>query len=299
MATKKDSMALDSFEIEIRDIKSVELAQLHVLSIGVSWPHRAEDWWMLRETGRGVAALDEIGRVLGSAMWFPFAEDFASVGMVITSPRLQAHGAARWLMDRVLLETGDRSLILNSTRAARRLYLSMGFIAEATVYQCQSLASPPPSAPLPDGASLRGVGNADLPELVELDRKAYGADRTALMKRLTANSKGVALLRSGRIAAFSLCRPFGRGHVIGPVVAANDADATAVTRPHVADHVGRFLRVDTSQSGGAFFALLARSGLPVFDTVTTMSLGRRWTTQKWTADGARPIIYALAAQALG
>jgi GNAT superfamily N-acetyltransferase len=299
MTTREESILLDSFELKIRDITSVELDRLHALSIGVSWPHRAEDWQMLRETGRGIAALDEIERVLGSAMWFPYTEDFASVGMVITSPRLQAQGAARWLMDRVLAETGDRPLGLNATRAAHQLYRSMGFIAEATVYQCQSVANPPPSAPLPAGASLHGVEKGDLPALAALDRDAYGADRTTLLGHLLAKSSGVALSRRGRIAAFALCRRFGRGHVVGPVVAGNDADAIAVTRPHVADHAGRFLRLDTRQNGGAFFQFLTRSGLSVFDTVTTMSLRQRWTMHEPTAEGTRPTTYALVSQALG
>ena len=299
MARPEESILLESFELKIRDIASVELAPLHGLSVGVSWPHRPEDWRLLRETGRGVVALDEIDRVLGSAMWFPYSADFASVGMVITSPRLQAHGAARWLMERVLAEAGERSLGLNATRAARRLYLSMGFTAEARVYQCQSVTGPPPLAPLSKGASLRDLEAGDLPALAELDGDAYGADRTMLLKHLLASSKGVALVRGGRFAAFSLCRRFGRGHVVGPVVALNDADAIAVTRPHFVDHVGQFLRLDTRQSDGAFFAFLAGLGLPVFDIVTTMSLGRRRTTRERAADGTRPITYALVSQALG
>ena len=299
MARPEDSLLLESFELKMRDIASVELAKLHGLSVGVSWPHRPEDWRVLREVGRGIVALDEIERVLGSAMWFPYSADFASVGMVITSPRLQAHGAARWLMERVLAEVGGRSVGLNATRAAHRLYLSMGFAAESTVYQCQSVVNPPPPEPLPDGASLRRIGTSDLPALVELDRDAYGTDRAALLKHLLAHATGVGLARSGRLAAFSLCRRFGRGHVVGPVVAANDADAIAVTHPHLIDHAGRFLRLDTRRRAGAFFAFLTCAGLPVYDTATTMSLGRRWMTREPTEDGTRPITYALVSQALG
>jgi hypothetical protein len=80
------SLAIDAFRLRLSNIDTVDLDQLHALSIGVGWPHRAEDWQFLRNVGRGIVASDEIGRVLGSVMWFPHGLDFATVGMVITSP---------------------------------------------------------------------------------------------------------------------------------------------------------------------------------------------------------------------
>jgi GNAT superfamily N-acetyltransferase len=71
---------------------------------------------------------------MGSAMWFPHGKDLATVGMVITSPRLQVLGTAQWLMKRVLFACRGRNLRLNATRAARKLYLSLGFRAEQTVF---------------------------------------------------------------------------------------------------------------------------------------------------------------------
>ncbi|TIU57652.1 MAG: GNAT family N-acetyltransferase, partial [Mesorhizobium sp.] len=122
--------------MRIADIEDVELERLHALSLSVGWPHRAEDWQFLRGSGQGFVALDEIGRVLGSAMWFGHGSGFATVGMVITSPRLQTLGAGQWLMKRVFEKVGGRDLRLNATRAARRLYLSLDFQPEKTVYQC-------------------------------------------------------------------------------------------------------------------------------------------------------------------
>jgi hypothetical protein len=147
---------------------------------------------------------------------------------------------------------------------------------------------------------LRVLDQADLAEIAALDLAAYRADRMPVLARLLNVSKGLALVRDGRIVAFSLCRRFGRGHVIGPVIAKNDEEAIAVTRPHVAEHAGSFLRIDTRQQTGAFPQFLVQSGLPVYDTVTSMSLRRSWLD----GDGAQPgdggpLIYGLASQALG
>lgn len=292
------SLMIDSIQMTIADITEAEVDQLHALSIGVGWPHRAEDWQFLRQVGKGVVAMDNIGRVLGSAMWFPHGDKFATIGMVITSPRLQANGTAHWLMRHAFTQLDGCMLRLNATRAARRLYRSLGFVTEKTVYQCQGEAIEPgtPSFAV-DDMILREIRQGDLPSLGKLDQAAYGADRTPLLSELLSHSMGLGIFRNERMEAFSLCRPFGRGHLIGPVVANSDDDAIAVIRPHVAQHAGRFLRLDTSQNNGPFSEFVDRSGLSVFDTVTTMRLGELPVPAEGRDD--LPKIYALASHALG
>ncbi|WP_457151159.1 GNAT family N-acetyltransferase [Mesorhizobium sp. P5_C1] len=293
------SLKIDTFSMRVGDIESVELDRLHALSLSVGWPHRAEDWQFLRESGEGFVALDEIGRVLGSAMWFAHGADFATVGMVITSPRLQTLGAGQWLMKRVFDKVVGRDLRLNATRAARRLYLSLDFQPEKTVYQCQGIARVPTTGwPANIRGDVRTLDARDIPAVIALDAAAFGVRRTALVEQLFALSAGYGLFKNGRLNAFALCRPFGRGHVVGPVVAESDADAVAIVRPHVADHSGAFLRIDTHMDKGEFAAFLSHSGMPVFDTVLTMSMGKRLAD--FAVGGASaPVTYGLASQTLG
>ncbi len=134
----RKSVRLQSFELIARDIAEVDVGQLHALSLSVGWPHRPKDWDLLLKVGKGLAAVDGIGRVFGSAMWFPHGDDFATLGMVITTPRTQAQGNGRWLMEQVFDRCGSRNLSLNSIRAAYKLYLSLDFVKEATVSQWQA-----------------------------------------------------------------------------------------------------------------------------------------------------------------
>lgn len=294
-----ESLKIDAFSMRIADIEAVELDRLHALSLSVGWPHRAEDWQFLRETGQGFVALDEIGRVLGSAMWFAHGAGLATIGMVITSPRLQTLGAGQWLMKRVFEKVGGRDLRLNATRAARRLYLSLDFQPEKTVYQCQGTARAEAAGrPAETRGELRVLTDMDVAAAIALDAVAFGVKRTALLEKLFAHSVGYGLFKGGSLRAFALCRPFGRGHVLGPVVAENDTDAVAVARPHVADHSGYFLRVDTHMDSGEFAAFLSHAGMPVFDTVLTMSFGKR-LAEFADAGSAMPKTYALASQTLG
>lgn len=294
-----DLLVVDTFRMRLGDIADADLSQLHALSIAVGWPHRAEDWQFLREVGQGFAALDEIDRVLGSAMWFPHGEDFATLGMVITSPRLQTNGAAQWLMRKLILEEcGQRRLRLNTTRAAYRLYRSLGLLPVATVYQCQGDARQLPDAPaIPAGLMLRELSHANLEAVVTLDTPAFGTPRPAHLARLFEQSVSFGLFRGRRLMAFAMCRRFGRGHVVGPVVAHSDEEAIAVVAPHVEAHQGHFLRIDTHREAGAFAAFILQSGLPVYDTVTTMTLGEGASYGPGGED--QPLTYGLASQALG
>ena len=92
---------------------------------------------------------------------------------------------------------------------------------------------------------------------------------------------------------FALCRPFGRGHVVGPVVAEREADAVALVAPHVAARAGRFLRLDTREEEGPLRSYLTAAGMLFYDTVTSMAAGRE---RPATGPGRT---FALASQALG
>lgn len=271
---------LDTFELTLRDIRDVAPGQLHALSVSVGWPHRESDWKMLLELGQGLAAVDEIGRVVGSVMWLRYGADFAMVCMLITLPRLQEQGAGRWLMERA--HELNRGVVfgLTATREAKRLYRSLGYGYEQKILRCQGEASPDVLAPGRAMTSARIEGSVrpltagDRNSLLRLDRAAIGHDRSAVLETLLPASQGYVLVRNEEIVAFALCRPFGRGHVIGPVVAATEDDAIAVSCQHVEAYAGSFLRADTPACNTAFTNFLVANGMQIHDSATSMGLGR-------------------------
>lgn len=288
------SVRLKSFELVARDIREVDVKLLHALSIAVGWPHRPKDWDLLRRAGQGIVAVDGIGRVFGSAMWFPHGREFATVGSVITSPRTQAQGTGRWLMQQVFERCGDRNLSLNSTDAAYHLYLSLGFRKEAIVYQWQGeVVSPLPALPVLDG-ELRPLSAENLEEIAALDERAFGTNRQKLLALLSDGASICTLSRGGEIVGYSMNREFGRGHVIGPIIASSDSDAIHLAAVHLKDLAGRFARVDTREQTGAFADFLQQSRLGISETVTTMSKGRIFLNRKYN----EPWVYGLAGHAL-
>ena len=264
---------LDSYELTARPMAMDDIPALHVLSIGVQWPHRPEDWAMLIRVGHGVVAEDAIrGARAGSATPWPMGLDFARIGMVITTPRLQEQGAGRWLMQQIAGPIGARDKALTATREALRLYLSLGFRPWGDRLPAPgdggSDARRRTGRPA-DGGGGRGGGPGA--RRGGADRREPGGARRAA-GGLGRHRAGEG--RGGRGLLPALCRRFGRGHVVGPVVAASEADALALIAPHVAARAGRYPRLDTREAEGPLRAYLAECGLSLFETGTSMSLGR-------------------------
>ncbi len=212
------------------------------LSQQAGWPHRLEDWRMALALSEGCAAVSARGnRVIGTALMTPYGSDAATINMVIVDASARGRGLGRKLMDEVLSLAGDRSLRLVATESGLPLYEKLGFRMSGAVVQHQGHVARPVAAP----AGIRPAQPDDIPAITELDRAAYGADRGSLMSHLAAVGSLAVLERAGRPVGFSALRPFGRGEVIGPVVAANLDDANALASHFLAARCGAFLRIDT------------------------------------------------------
>jgi ribosomal protein S18 acetylase RimI-like enzyme len=271
--TQADDIVVQSYQLSARAITEADLPLLHELSVSVAWPHRMPDLQMFKTFGEGVLATDPIGRIVGSAMWFPMGACEATVGMVIISPRLQANGAGRWLMNHVMEKSKCSAYRLNATRAAVELYATLGFKPIRTIYQRQGVVRTISSPQPPGSATLRPATTADLPEIIALDQAAYGLSREKILRFLVENGETLVLELEREIIGFSLCRPAGRGFVIGPVVAEGSAAAIALIAPHINAHPDTFVRLDTPSLDPRFIAFLEDAGVIAFDKVTEMHLG--------------------------
>jgi GNAT superfamily N-acetyltransferase len=288
------SVRVKSFDLVAQDIADVDVHLLHALSTGVGWPHRPADWEFLRQVGQGIVAVDEIGRVFGSAMWFPQADDFATIGLVITTTRSQAQGAGRWLMAQVMERCKARNLALNATKAAYPLYLSLGFAPEATVFLHRGKVAAVPELG-PAQGMLAELPAAQIGEIRACDTLGFGADRAGVLAKLAELSVTCVLRRNGEVVGYAMRHPFGGLEVIGPIVASSTDDAIQLAGWHLQAMKGRQVRIDTREETGAFAAFIAQSGPAMTETTITMSKGRRLLNRSATA----PWIYALAGHAIG
>lgn len=277
--TAASPLAADAPEITITRFAPAHIAGALRLSREAGWPHRAEDWELTLSVSQGVVAL-EGDEVVGTALCSLFGE-VATINMIIVDARMRGRGLGRKLMQAVLEIGGTRELRLTATADGLPLYEKLGFEATGEIFQHQGIAkAAAPELPVEVAAKV------DAAALAAMDRVASGLDRAGLLATIAERGE---LLRAER--GFALLREFGRGTVLGPMVAQDAETARALLAAGATRCAGEFLRVDLTgpaltdhaeslglvHSGGGTAMKKAASAAPTSDFKT----------------------YALASQALG
>lgn len=279
---------------EIEDVALVPFARAHLegalkLSRELSWPYLLRDWEFALQLGRGFV-VTSAGAVVGTALWWPYGDTHASAGMIIVSKAVQGRGYGARLMDALLAAARPRIITLNSTVEGIALYQRRGFVPIGIIHQHHGVPRQRHEAPGP--CFVRAMAPSDIGAIVGLDHEATGWTRREMLNRLIEVGDGYVLLRDGIPRGYAISRLFGRGHVIGPVVAESPTDARALIEAALAPLGSVFVRVDTSATS-QLGEWLEGIGLQQVSDATTMVLG----TQMPSTGPART--FALANQSFG
>ncbi|OZI45282.1 hypothetical protein CAL21_16375 [Bordetella genomosp. 4] len=273
-----------------RALRPEDLPQAWGLSQAARWPHRLEDWQFIYPLGSGVAVLDG-DQLIGVAMSWDFGS-CATLGMIIVSETYRGRSIASRLVAGLLDALSAPAALLHATPHGAGVYARHGFQPVGQISQHQGVAIDKQQETLPAGWSLRPAAHDDLDVVAELDRCASGMSRRSLVQALLDKGQGVVLQDHGEVIGFSMLRPFGRGELIGPVVAVDEKAARVLIAHWLAVCAGRFVRIDIPPEIG-IANWLATAGLVRVDTGTRMAYGAS------VAGDGEFHTYALAAQALG
>lgn len=258
--------------VRLREMATEDLSAAHKLSRRMKWPHRREDWESLLRLGEGAVA-EQDGKIVGTAMGWPYGPDAAYLGMVIVAPALQGHGIGRRVMEAMIERLGKRAILLNATPEGLPLYERLGFQPIGTIHQHQGAAFTVPITELGPNERVRPMGRGDEAAIVELDSKALGLDRGALFAELLREkAQGVVLDRDGEAIGFALYRRFGRGYSVGPTIAPDERGAKALISHWLGSNAGMFSRLDVPGDSG-LHEWLDDLGLAGVSKVTTMVRG--------------------------
>lgn len=279
--------------IAFQDFAEPHLDGAHRLSVEARWPHRREDWALVMDLSQGVAALDG-ERVVGTAFVTPFGPA-ATINMVIVAEAMRGRGLGRALMERVLAAAGPRDARLTATADGLPLYEKLGFRATGMIHQHQGVPSVPPPVP----GSVAWAETPDLDTLAALDRIASGMERRPLLDRLARLGRFAVLTDAGAVTGFAALRAFGRGEVIGPVVAPDPQAAMALIDFVIANRPGAFLRVDTPDPAALSAFLESRGLARAGDGIPMVRGGDAPAATGAAPAGPAAKTYALASQALG
>lgn len=260
-----------AMRFDIVTMSEADLAAAQGLSRAVGWPHRLEDWQLALSVGEGLAAYAG-DRLVGTVMWWRYPPGLARLGMVIVDPARQKAGIGRTLMHEALAHLDAPTIILNATEAGETLYRQLGFRPVDSIIQHQGASFSAPLVPLNAGERIRPMGRNDAGRLIALDAEAGGAGRPHVFAALIDQAEAVVLDSGGETIGFAFYRRFGRGHVIGPVVARDTAAARALIAHWIGSNAGMFMRVDVP-GGSGLSDWLDGLGLVRVSPVVTMLRG--------------------------
>ncbi len=241
----------------------------------IGWPHTKQDWRFASSVGTGLVARED-DRLVATCMTWQLTPQIATLGLLIVAPESQRRGLGRTVLRSCLDRLSGHTVILHATVEGIELYRSEGFSPSGQVGQFQGIVADGLAeakvSRADDEGILRHSTDTDHRTIVSLDRKATGFDRSLLLTAILENSTGVVLEENGETTGYALCRRFGLGQAIGPVVAPDQPSARQLVSTLLMDKTEQFVRLDVPE--GALSAdWLARCGMPKVSGVIAMANG--------------------------
>ena len=234
------------------------------LSQALPWPHREADWqqFITWAKAQGAAlAVRADGRLIGCGLAWQWGDEQGSIGMVIVDNAWQRRGIGKRLFKGLLQALEGRDVMLQATAQGRPLYESLGFTAIGHARQFHGHWQPPveagPTSSLATDELTRLLQPQDLPALLAYDQRERGLTRPALLQALLAQMDAdercaVSMDAHGRLCGYGILRRFGRGWVVGPLLADGADRAVALVRLLTQERTGDFVRIDLAAHTRAF-----------------------------------------------
>lgn len=215
----------------LRNLAAEDLAFADELRSIVGWNQTINDWRMLLElqpTGCFLAEWE--GKPVGTVTTTTYSNELAWIGMMLVHPTYRGRGIGKALMNTAiefLKGSGVGCIGLDATPAGKDLYLKLGFKDEWSITRWSR--STRPTGVIQPSHSETPVNNDWISKNSDLDIKAFGVSRAALLLRLATLATASVVVRDEQgLAAFGFIRPGSNASYLGPVVAQNAVTAQGV-----------------------------------------------------------------------
>mgnify|MGYP001253117629 CR=1 FL=1 len=239
--------------LQLKSIEPGDLADIMRLVRTTDWPHTTEDVSAALALGHGVKAIQS-QTVIGIAMWWTFGAAAGRMGLIIVDPTSRGTGIGRAITKHAINSLGNRALKLLATEDGRPLYGKMGFIPTSKHQRHQGACT----VYRPTISTVRPLNKSDQARVLELDRRATGANRQPVIRHLLDIGKTVVLDNGQDLKGYGVSRSFGQGKVIGPIVAIDETYAIDIFHALLAPGI---IRVDRPVIATKFGMALEDVGL--------------------------------------
>jgi hypothetical protein len=170
---------------------------------------------------------------------------------------------------------GIEAICLDATLAGQAVYQRLNFAGEVSLSRWVGFFAT--TVPADEISSYEPLQANDLSTVGQLDARAFGVDRSALLKRLFEFNPDLAWLarsaRDGSIRGFCMARDGVNFCHIGPLVAADTATAIGLIRSVATARPGKKIGLDAFDLRRDFSQSLSELGLVVERSFIRMHLG--------------------------
>ena len=281
--------------MNIRLLTAGDLDGALTLSSTAGWNQRLADWRMLLQLApTGSFAAVTSGRIVGTAIGIDYGR-FAWIAMMLVDPAYRGQGLGARLLEAAMSAVPqDHTIRLDATPMGRPLYQRYGFDDEAMLSR-NVIDKFQVARDKNNGMTVRRLTAADLPAVIEIDRRVFGGDRRELLEWALETAPDYARVIESD-AGVQYC--FGRAgrlfDQIGPIVANNDADAAALVDAALKSAGGQAAVADVFDEQGRFATCLQRRGFVSQRPLFRMRRpGSRDITTPASPAGANGVEYAI------
>jgi GNAT superfamily N-acetyltransferase len=210
--------------IDYRTMNADDIDAGLTLCRSAGWNQLDNDWKLFLDLtpGGSRVAIDENGKVVGTAATIDYEDHFSWIGMVLVDPEKKRQGIGTQLLREALkILEKQQTAKLDATPAGREVYLKLGFVDEYSL--SRMVLKEKIKLPLSDAAETK---MEDLTVILREDENVFGASREELLRRIYKDNPELSfIIKNGAHIAYSFGRKGYNFTQIGPVVADNDAVA--------------------------------------------------------------------------
>jgi GNAT superfamily N-acetyltransferase len=272
--------------MEIRLLFESDIPAAMRLKEAAGWNQTEADWRrLIKLEPNGCFAAIENDRLVGTTTTTTYEADLAWIGMVLVDPQYRRRGIATRLMETALAYLDGKVAVikLDATAEGGPVYEKFGFKAESLVERWRG--SGKSQSVEPEDTAV------DLDALLALDRRAFGADRSRLIKYLIDDALIAPVLVKGELTGYTLARAGTKATYVGPVVTTDASQVENLLDQSLAQLSGD-VYIDFSNECGVSSSVLAARGFVKERDLIRMSLGSR-------SMKTSPLVIAIAGPEIG
>lgn len=266
----------DDVSMKIRAMNAQDISVGMRLKEIAGWNQTVADWKrFLKASPQGCFVAEVDNKVCGTVTTIIFEGRFAWVGMVLVDPEYRGQGIGTRLLERAVeyLESLNIPAIkLDATPQGKPLYEKLGFVSEYEIERW-ILRRVPGNF----GKPSESTPPAELPaSIFEIDRQAFGADRSSLLSSIHRDAPQFSLFvpPDDKVQGYSFGRSGTFADHLGPWMARDVSSARRLLETFLARSSRENLFVDWLKANAVAGDLLKSAGFTYSRTLTRMYRGR-------------------------